>query len=226
MLDLYIGNKNYSTWSLRAWILLKVYAIEFAEHWIQFDKFSTDNIFKQRISKIHPAATVPLLSHQGFVISDSLAICEYLAELFPEKHLWPQALQQRARARAICAEIHSGFHRLRELCPMNIEADLNQIGSALWLSDHQLREEITRIQNIWAERPQSHSFLCGDQFTIADAFYVPVILRLRGYGLPIAPINRPYVARIMQLPALQQWINAALQEHCFICLNEPYRKAR
>lgn len=224
MLELYIGNKNYSTWSMRPWILLKVCNIEFQEHWIEFDDFSAESPFKQQVSAIHPTATVPILCHQGLTIADSLAICEYLAELFPEQALWPKDRKQRARARSICAEMHSGFGRLRELCPMNIEADLSEIGHALWQSDSKLRENVIRIQNIWAERPRADGFLCDDHFTIADAFYLPVIMRLQGYGLPIAPINQAYVNRIIALPAVQQWIDAAKQEHRFIEMDEPYRK--
>lgn len=225
MLDLYIGNKNYSTWSMRPWILLKVSGIEFQEHWIEFDDFSPEGAFKQQVGALHPTATVPILRHQDLTIADSLAICEYIAELFPDRQLWPESREQRARARSICAEMHSNFGRLRELCPMNIEADLSEIGHALWQSDAKLRENLVRIQNIWAERPHPDGFLCDDHFAIADAFYLPVIMRLRSYGFPIAPINQAYVERVMALPAVQQWIDAAKQEHRFVAMDEPYRKA-
>lgn len=222
-LDLYIGNKNYSTWSLRPWMVLKVFNIEFNEHWIQFDDFSADGAFKQYARAIHPTATVPILRHHDLVISDSLAICEYLAELFPDLALWPEQRDQRARARSICAEMHSSFTQLRQLCPMNIEADLSHIGQQLWKSHPALREDVKRIQDIWAERPHADGFLCGAAWSIADAFYAPVIMRFLSYDLPISSKNQAYVDRILNLEATQIWMNQARQEHCFVAIDEPYR---
>jgi glutathione S-transferase len=208
---------------LRAWLVLKAFDIEFNEHLIQFDDFAIDGAFKRQIRAIHPTATVPVLRHHDLIIPDSLAISEYLAELFPELALWPKQQQQRARARAICAEMHSGFSSLRQLCPMNIEADLRDVGQQLWQTHRGLRENINRIQNIWMERPDAQGFLCGSTFSIADAFYAPVIMRMISYGLAIAPENQSYVERMLNLTALSNWINAARQEHCFIAQDEPYR---
>lgn len=225
MLDLYIGNKNYSSWSLRVWLVAKVFEIPFQEHWIAFDDFKTCSPFKQKISEVHAAAKVPVLTDGEVSIGDSFAICEYLAELYPEKQLWPENRVARARARSISAEMHSGFMGIRSACPMNIEADLSVVGRDLCQLDPRLNADLARIQAIWAERPMQDGFLCGAHFSIADAFYAPVILRLVGYGLAIDAVNRAYVQRILGLPALQQWIAEAKQEHCFVAIDEPYRKA-
>ncbi len=225
MLDLYIGNKNYSSWSLRVWLVAKVFEIPFQEHWIAFDDFKACSPFKQKISEVHAAAKVPVLTDGEVSIGDSFAICEYLAELYPEKQLWPENRVARARARSISAEMHSGFMGIRSACPMNIEADLSVVGRDLCQLDPRLNADLARIQAIWAERPMQDGFLCGAHFSIADAFYAPVILRLVGYGLAIDAVNRAYVQRILGLPALQQWIAEAKQEHCFVVIDEPYRKA-
>lgn len=225
MLQLYIGNKNYSSWSLRPWLLLKVFGIEFQEYWIQFDDFELSRPFKQQLLKLHPTAKVPLLQDADLVVADSLAICEYLAETYPDVPLWPKDKAQRARARSICAEMHSGFSHLRHACPMNVEADLVEVGLDLYQSNAGLREDLQRIQSIWAARPSLDGFLCGDQFSIADAFYAPVVLRMVGYGLPILPVNQAYVQRILGLEALKLWQAEARQEHCFVPIDEPYRTA-
>ena len=225
MLDLYIGNKNYSSWSLRVWLVAKVFEIPFQEHWIAFDDFKACSPFKQKISEVHAAAKVPVLTDGEVSIGDSFAICEYLAELYPEKQLWPENRVARARARSISAEMHSGFMGIRSACPMNIEADLSVVGRDLCQLDPRLNADLARIQAIWAERPMQDGFVGGAHFSIADAFYAPVILRLVGYGLAIDAVNRAYVQRILGLPALQQWIAEAKQEHCFVAIDEPYRKA-
>ncbi|TCM68736.1 glutathione S-transferase [Acinetobacter calcoaceticus] len=224
MLALYIGNKNYSTWSLRPWLVLTVFGIEFKEHWLKFDDFKSNSPFKQQAMALHPTGKVPLLQDGNLVIADSLAICEYLAERFPEKHLWPADRDARARARSICAEMHSGFSSIRNLCPMNIEADLSEIGLELWESNAHLNTDVQRIQMIWSERPVQGGFLCGEQFSIADAFYAPIILRMVGFGLPIDEANQDYVQRVLAVPALKQWVQQACMEHCFVEIDEPYRQ--
>jgi len=123
MLTLYIGNKNYSSWSMRPWVLMRQAGIAFDEVMVRFDSFSADSQFKQRLGPISPAGKVPVLVDDGFAVWDTLAIAEYLAEKFPDRGLWPADARARARARSICAEMHSGFQNLRGACMMNIEAD-------------------------------------------------------------------------------------------------------
>ncbi len=128
MIQLYIGNKNYSSWSMRPWVLLKQANIDFEEVFVRFDSFSPDSKFKATIKTINPVGKVPVLVHNGLAVWDTLAIAEYVAEQFPEKNLWPTERTARARARSVCAEMHSGFMGLRSACPMNIEAHLPEVG--------------------------------------------------------------------------------------------------
>ena len=130
MLKLYIGNKNYSSWSMRPWVLLKQAGIEFEEVMLRFDSFDADSKFKQTIAPISPTGRVPALVDGDLAVWDTLAIAEYAAEKFPAKNLWPTNLNARATARSVCAEMHSGFTGLRGNCPMNIEAHLSDIGCA------------------------------------------------------------------------------------------------
>ena len=222
MIDLFIGNKNYSTWSMRPWLVLRYFNIEFNEHLIPFDDFKLESEFKQHIFKINPTGKVPALQHDGLLVWDSLAICEYIAEQFPQKHLWPENKAQRARARSISAEMHSGFAILRSTCEMNIEADLVEIGQQLWHDNPQLQSDVQRIEKIWSERPDVDGFLCG-AFSIADAFYAPVVMRFVSYGLPTTELSQGYIEKMLQVPVLQQWIQEAKQEHMFVECEEPYR---
>ncbi|RKG34196.1 glutathione S-transferase family protein [Acinetobacter guerrae] len=224
-MELYIGSKNYSSWSMRPWLVMKHFDLPMQEHLVAFDDFSADGQFKQLMSLISPSGKVPTLIDQDIVVWDSLAICEYLAERFPEKHLWPIDKTQRARARSICAEMHSGFSTLRQYCGMNIEADLRFIGSKLWNDLAGLRADIARIEHIWAERPEIHGFLCGD-FSIADAFYAPVVMRFVSYGLPISEQSQQYMQNILTNPAVIQWITQAQAEKQFVQHQEPYRQHR
>src|ERR1700710_909326 len=128
-MDLYIGNKNYSSWSLRAWLLMSEADIPFNEHRRRFDVAEASPHFKTTLLALAPSGRVPLLVDDGFAVWDSLAIIEYLAERFPDKQIWPADRQQRARARSLCAEMHSGFAALRDRCPMNIEASLPEVGA-------------------------------------------------------------------------------------------------
>src|SRR4051812_40809566 len=132
MLKLYIGNKNYSSWSMRPWVLLKQAGIPFDEVMVRFDAFSGDSEFKRTVQSINPAGRVPVLVDEGLAVWDSLAIAEYLAEKYPDRQLWPQDPKTRARARSVCAEMHAGFGSLRSHCTMNIEASLPQAGALVW----------------------------------------------------------------------------------------------
>ncbi|HET9820748.1 MAG TPA: glutathione S-transferase, partial [Burkholderiaceae bacterium] len=132
MLQLVIGNKNYSSWSMRPWVLLRQLGIPFEEKLLRFDGFDADSRFKQAIGRVTPTGRVPVLVDEGFVVWDTLAIAEYLAERYPSLALWPADVHERARARSLCAEMHSGFGALRSHCPMNVEALLPEVGRRLW----------------------------------------------------------------------------------------------
>jgi len=224
-LQLIIGNKNYSSWSMRPWVLMRQAGIPFEEIRIRFDSFAADSVFKQRVTAINPVGKVPALVDDGFAVWDSLAIAEYLAERFPERQLWPADARQRARARSVCAEMHSGFQALRSHCPMNIEASLPEIGALRWRDQPGLRADVARLVAMWSEllaAQPADGLLFGD-FTIADAFYAPVCSRIRTYALPVPPVIDAYVDRVLALPGVQAWIQDALAEHDFIDFDEPYR---
>ena len=226
MLSLYIGNKNYSSWSMRAAVLLDAFGLAHTEHKLEFDDFSADGVFKQSIGKISAAGKVPVLVDGDITVWDSLAIAEYVAEAHPEKALWPQDKANRAHARAITAEMHSGFQALRNACPMNIEADLAEVGQGLWQENADLRADVAYWEAMWGELlADGREFLFG-RFCIADAFYAPVVMRLQGYGLPVNEVTQAYMARIQAHPAVDKWLQAALQEKLFVAIDEPYRQHR
>lgn len=226
-MKLYIGNKNYSSWSMRPWVLMRQSGISFEELTLRFDSFAPDSSFKLQALALAPTGKVPLLVDEGLIIWDSLAICEYLAERFPDKHLWPQTVAQRARARSLVAQMHSGFGALRSFCPMNIEAQLQETGARLWAEHADLRSDIQQLEELWTPLLSAASgpMLFG-QFSIADAFFAPVCMRINSYGLPTSAPVRTYVQRVTQLPATQEWIQAALAEHDFLQFEEPYRQQR
>ena len=227
MLTLYIGNKNYSSWSMRPWVLMKQAGLPFTERKVRFDAFEGDSQFKQAVLKVNPAGRVPVLVDDGFAVWDSLAIAEYLAEKFPDRALWPRDQRARARARSVCAEMHSGFTALRSHCGMNIEASLADVGRRIWEEQPAVRSDVERIVQMWTGLLAQHKgpMLFGE-FGIADAFFAPVCMRLRTYGLPVPAEVQAYVDRVCALPAVKAWIDDALQEHDFVPFDEPYRKAR
>jgi glutathione S-transferase len=222
-MDLYIGNKNYSSWSLRPWLLMRQAGIEFAEHPLRLD-WAAGSPFKTTLLAIAPSGRVPLLVDDGFAVWDSLAIAEYLAERFPAKALWPDDRRQRARARSLCAEMHSGFAALRERCPMNIEADLPEIGARCAREWPAVMADLRRIDGMWSEAlaESGGPFLFG-AFGTVDAYFAPVCARIPCYGLPVGAAARDYVARILALPAMQEWSTAARAENDFLLEDEPYR---
>lgn len=226
-LTLYIGNKNYSSWSMRPWVMLRQSGIAFEEVMVRFDSFSGHSRFKQRLGAISPAGRVPVLVDDGFVVWDTLAIAEYVAEKFPEKPLWPQDPQARARARSICAEMHSGFGALRSACGMNIEADLAEAGKIIWRDKPAVRADVARIVEMWSELLGGHGgpMLFGE-FSIADAYFAPVCMRLRTFALPVPEVITAYVQRVAALPGVRAWIDGALAENDFLDFEEPYRLAR
>ena len=224
MLKLYIGNKNYSSWSMRPWVLLRQAGIPFEEILVRFDSFDEGSEFRKQISTVSAVGKVPVLDDDGFKVWDTLAIAEYLAERFPEKKLWPAGVQERARARSVCAEMHSGFAALRGACPMNIEADLRDIGQLVWRDKPAVRADVARLVAMWRELLAEHEgpMLFGD-FCIADAFFAPVCMRLKGYALPLPDDIAAYTDRLSALPGVKAWTAGALAENDFREFEEPYR---
>ncbi len=227
MLKLFIGNKNYSSWSMRPWVLLRQAGIDFQEVMLRFDSFSPESAFKRMLANVNPVGKVPVLEVDGFAIWDTLAIAEYLAETYPDKQLWPRDPMARARARSVCAEMHSGFTGLRSACPMNIEALLPEVGQLAWRDKPALRADMQRLISMWSELLQAHGgpMLFG-HFTIADAYFAPVCTRLRTFNLPVSDTVRAYMDRVFALPGVAAWVNDALAEKDFLAFEEPYRLSR
>ena len=226
MLKLYIGNKNYSSWSMRPWVLLKQSGIAFEEVKVRFDSFDANSQFSKTMAAVSPTGKVPALTDADLVVWDTLAIAEYLAEQFPEKNLWPQDVESRAKARSICAEMHSGFGALRSACPMNIEASLPAVGQLIWRDKAAVRTDVARIVAMWDELLQSHGgpMLFGG-FSIADAYFAPVAMRLKTYALPVPPSISAYIDRLCATAGVKAWIGDALLEADFRDFEEPHRLA-
>ncbi len=205
-LALLIGNKNYSSWSLRPWLVLKQSGLEFQEERVAL--YSPE--FAARVRAYSPAGRVPALRHGAIAVWDSLAIGEYLNDAFPELRLWPRADDERALARAISAEMHSGFGSLRSQMPMNVRASGRRVKST-----PELEADIARVTEIWRDA-RAHGaargpFLFGD-FSIADAMYAPVAFRFATYGVALGPVEAAYVESLRRLPALAEWAEAAAAE--------------
>lgn len=199
-MKLVIGNKNYSSWSLRAWLLLKEAGLDFEEYRVPLDLPST----AAEISRYSPAGKVPVLVLGDEVIWDTLAIAETVAERWPETKLWPEDEVARAQARCISAEMHSGFSSLRELMPMNCRA----MGRKVTLVDS-LTADIDRIFAIWADCHRRYGddghWLFG-RFSVADAMFAPVVLRFRTYCINLPEAASAYPRRLLESPALQSWL--------------------
>ena len=223
MMKLLIGNKNYSTWSLRPWFLLRHAGIPFEEEVIDFNAAD----FRERVTRYSGAGKVPVLADGDLVVWDSLAICEYVAEKFAEKGLWPHGRESRAVARSVCAEMHSGFQEMRSRLTMNCQVRFSNV-----LLPKQARREVARIIEIWRDCRQRFGqgedagpFLFG-RFSVADAFFAPVAVRFSGYGVDLPAVAQHYVDTILGLPAMQEWISAARAETSFVEDDEPYRESR
>jgi glutathione S-transferase len=227
-MKLYIGNKNYSSWSMRPWVLLTQSGVAFEEVKLRFDSFEDGSSFKRQVFEIGPTGRVPVLvDDDGLAIWDSLAICEYVAERFPDKHLWPEDPRQRARARSVCAEMHSGFLALRTHCPMNIEASMPEIGARVLREKNDVRSDFERIVALWSELLTEHRGpLLFGAFTIADAYFAPVVMRIRSYALPVPAAVATYIANIVELRSVAAWIRDAVAEKDFVAVEEPYRTGR
>ncbi len=227
MFTLYIGNKNYSSWSMRPWVMLRQAQIPFEEKMVRFDAFEGDSEFKRAVLKVNPAGRVPVLVDDGFAVWDTLAIAEYVAEKFPDQPLWPRDAQARARARSVCAEMHSGFSALRKHCPMNIEASLADAGALAWRDQPGVRSDVQRIVGMWSDLLEQHQgpMLFGE-FSIADAYFAPVAMRIKNYALPVPGPITDYIRRVCALPGVKAWVEDALGEKDFLDFEEPYRMGR
>jgi glutathione S-transferase len=224
MLKLFIGNKNYSSWSMRPWVLLTQAGIPFEEVMVRFDSFEADSRFKTTVHALTPTGKVPVLVDGDLVVWDTLAIAEYVAEQFPDQHLWPQDKAARARARSVCAEMHAGFIALRNHCPMNIEASLADTGALIWRDQPGVRADVARLIAMWSALLEEHGGpLLFGEFTVADAYFAPICTRLKTYALPLPQAVAAYVDRVCALPGVKAWIVAACAEQDFLDFEEPHR---
>jgi len=205
MLKIVIGNKKYSSWSLRPWLALQMTSAPFEETVVALDMPDTD----ANIRKFSPSGRVPALIDDNLTVWDSLAICEYLNEKFPHKHLWPRETAARAHARSISAEMHSGFMNLRNDCSMKI---VQQYPYKPLRPETQ--KDVDRIVSIFAEclRRSGGPFLFGASPCIADAFYAPVVSRFRTYSIPLPDAARAYCDTIWDWPPLKAWVADAQNE--------------
>ncbi|WP_150495402.1 glutathione S-transferase family protein [Roseibium aquae] len=203
-LELIIANKNYSSWSFRPWIALSHKRITFTETFVRFN-FEAGN---PDIKALSPSGKVPVLKHGDVMVWESLAILEYAAEVFPEKELWPADFKARARARAVSAEMSSGFAALRGACPMNMRRPVEKLAV-----DAAVKADVARIVHLWRECLDASGgpYLFGE-FTIADAMYAPVVSRFGTYMLTQDAVADAYGATLRETPAWQSWEADALQE--------------
>lgn len=203
MYILYIANKNYSSWSLRPWILMREIGIDFKEELRPFQPHSSWDAFRT----FSPSGKVPCLVNDDHVVWDSLAIIEYLAER--HANVWPADAGVRAWSRSAAAEMHSGFGTLRDRCSMNcgLRVRLNDYPAAL-------ARDVKRMDEVWTEGLERFGgpFLAGSQFTAVDAFFAPIVFRAQTYALPLSARANEYCARILALPSMQAWYEAALAE--------------
>jgi glutathione S-transferase len=214
-LRLIIGNKNYSSWSLRPWFAMMVAGIPFEEELVPLHTPE----FKARLGALSPAGRVPVLIDGDVVIWESLAILEYLNDAFPQARLWPQSPAARAHARAIASEMHAGFVPLRRACPMNL---WRPVTTPSLVGD--VQANVARIDAMWTgcrtRFGQEGPFLFG-AFSAADAMYAPVVSRLRTYGIAVGPQSAAYMATILSLPAWRAWYDAAVTEPWVLPHDEP-----
>lgn len=204
MYTLWIANKNYSSWSLRPWVLLKTLQIPFEENICFFESGKSSH---DKFSRFSPSGLVPCLVDKNQTIWDSLAICEYVAEEHPQ--VWPTDRNARAWARSASAEMHSGFTALRQQCPMDVSrnAPLTEIS-------RELQANLERLSQLWQDGLEKFGgpWLAGREFTAVDAFYAPVAFRIHCYQLPVSAAAQQWVARMLSLPAMQEWRQAGIQE--------------
>jgi len=215
-LKLIIGNKNYSSWSMRPWIAMKVVRIPFEETVISLD----DPNFKQVVGSVSGTGKVPVLIDGDVCVWESLAILEYLAEKFPRVGLWPADSVARAMARVICSEMHAGFLPLRRHMPMNMWRPVKKLELM-----SEVEANVKRVEVIWADcrarfgTKSGGPFLFG-QYSAADAMYAPVVARLRTYGVDVGQVSRGYMNAVMALPAWREWHAAAVREPWILAEDE------
>lgn len=214
MNQLIIGNKNYSSWSLRPWLLLKEMGIDFEEQLVYLYAQGS----KEQLLKFSPSGKVPALINDSTTVWDSLAICEYIADSHPDKLCWPEDINDRAFARAISHEMHSSFFEIRNTLPMNCKK--NMVYGPI---SPELQADIDRISEIWRLCRQKYAdkgpFLLG-HFSIADAMFAPVVLRFNSYGIRVGGVEQDYMATVLALESLQEWITAGLGEEQVIAESE------
>jgi glutathione S-transferase len=220
-LALVIGNKNYSSWSMRPWVLLKQAQIPFEEVQLKFDEHN-GGLTVPGIEKYSSARKVPVLVIDGEPVWDSLAICETVAEIFPDKHLWPENAAARRVARSACAEMHSGFQALRGKMPMNIRNRYPGKGLT-----PESQRDIERVVALWTECRErfggTGSLLFG-KFSVADAFFAPVVMRFHAYAVKVPRVVQEYCEAVKALSAVREWSDAARRETEFVATDEPYAK--
>ncbi len=216
-MKLVIGNKNYSSWSLRPWLLMRHAGIDFVEERISFN--APD--FTAQVRRYSPVGKVPVLVDGDIVVWDSLAIVEYVAEKYASFHLWPARPAERALARALCAEVHAGFDTLRSMMGMNVTARLPGHG---W--NVAVQRDIDRISDIWTTQREANAaagpFLFG-RFSAADAFFAPVVFRFNTYQPDLPASVHDYLRTMLALPAMHAWLHDAALENEFVVEDEPYR---
>ena len=200
-----ISSKNYSSWSLRGWLLCKMAGLDVEEKRVDID----DPNARQELLLLSPSVLVPRLVHNGVTVWDTLAIAEYLAEVVPEAGLLPTDRTARAHCRAVSGEIHSGFNNLRSALPMNLKAQHKafKIFSGA-------RPDVERIRTIWTECLETYGgpYLFGEKLSIADAMYAPVCTRFRTYAVELDPLLQAYCDKIFDWPLMQEWTASALEE--------------
>jgi len=218
-----ISSKNYGAWALRGWLMARLAGLPFTEKVISPD----DPEMKAEMLLLSASMRVPALDHDGVHVWDTLAIGEYLNEVCPDAGLLPADRAARAHCRAICGEMHSGFSALRSHCPMNIEAQLPDIGALVWRDQAAVRHDVARLSELWTDALSQHGgpMLFGE-FSVADAYFAPVCMRLHTYRLPLSEPVAAYVERVRALPGVQAWIQDALAENDFLDFEEPYRVQR
>lgn len=219
-LALVIGNKNYSSWSMRPWVLLRQAGIAFEEIQLWFNQ----DAHADGVDRYSPTGLVPVLLVDAAPVWDTLAICETIAEMYPEKGLWPPDAHSRQVARSICAEMHAGFREMRAAMPVNIRA--RHPGKGMKPA---VRKDMDRIVSIWQscrERFGRNGPMLFGIFGVADAFYAPVVMRFMTYGVALPAVAQAYADAVRELPAVQEWMAAARRETAFVAADEPYASVK
>jgi glutathione S-transferase len=211
---LVIGNKNYSSWSLRPFMAMAMADIPFEEKFVRFGEPRFSNI----VRKISKAGQVPILLHNKLTIWDTMAIMEYLAETWPDRYLWPKNKGARAMARSACAEMHAGYRNLRNACPMNLRRPIRSVPM-----NEAILKDVERIESLWRQCRKTHGkggpFLFG-KFGIADAIFAPIVTRLETFDIKVAVDTQHYMNAVLATPAFHEWKAGALKEKWIVAEDE------